>query len=301
MPDQEEKILAFERRLITLERNLLSSRQSIADTVNTSRNEFMSDVINCIAKEVIELRYQVVIITKSPTENDYPEVRRYTDTLFDANDDNIIGINIISAQIGEVCKIQITGVQYARIKAISPFTFGDTSSGVIVVGAGLKPNDSAELELDADADNTQFNALEDQHSDDDVILIRFAQGAGGATALEHPFKCEKNTDTSVIVGKDRGLSTYPFRDRIELGLRFTDKIGVGSETVTVSGSGSIYYELTIVGASLTAVLKFSATTVPTPVNGKIFWEIGRVQFSGGAITQVNNSWLGNIIIPSRFA
>lgn len=174
-----------------------------------------------------------------------------------------------------------------------------------LVGGGLLERPRGPFWINGEEQNKLWRLLAGIHSTTPKLQIEH-NGTGIAFHVfpDSPAKAftgqiDPDDDTQIIIGKDRAVAGYNFEDTITIGLATLKK--AVAETVVISETSDVYYDLTVGGVTITATLTATAS-IPAQVDERLYFRLGRAIWDGtaGNISQWAPSWAGgDIHIPAR--
>lgn len=134
----------------------------------------------------------------------------------------------------------------------------------------------------------------------DPRLLDLAYHASGIYLLPKiatPFLAKVNpaNTAQVIVGSDRALAGYAYRDTITIGLDTLHK--TTAETVTISATSFVYYAITKSGTTITATLTANAT-YPTQTETTFYVVLGKAVWDTDHVSRWFQFWYGDILVPA---
>jgi hypothetical protein len=173
------------RRIADLEQEVAEVRRSIS-----SRQDFdiqgNPNVIKAELGEQIVNQYTIVkIVHNDAGTNRYGKCIIYGGSSTDDDlADFVPGIALGVGNPGDIILVQIGGNGYARTTGANIAYGGD---GQIVAGDFLTAN-TGELEKETGTETPYFRALESQHNDEDLLIVKFETIAGGDSQRMFPVK-----------------------------------------------------------------------------------------------------------------
>ena len=132
----------------------------------------------------------------------------------------------------------------------------------------------------------------------DVVQHSFNRSADTQFRSPHPFYAIKYDATTISVGWDRGNTLYPWHDTITVystcrGNVIASILKTTAETLTISASGFVYYEIAW-SPSWTATLA-TAAALPTD-DTKLIAVVGYVDFASSVIYRWNQIASSNLAV-----
>lgn len=112
-----------------------------------------------------------------------------------------------------------------------------------------------------------------------------------------PFLGQVNPSNAaqVVVGQQRALAGYPYRDTITIGVDALQK--TTAESVTISATSYVYYAITKSGTTITATLTANAT-YPTQTTSTFYVVLGKATWDTDHVSRWYQYWYGDILVPA---
>lgn len=172
----------LEKRVRTLER-LTSAERTNALLRSSSSSAVSNGIYNGVLTESIEDLYSVVLIEHNQNQNRLSQVRKLDEnTVSNANARYVPGIALNIGNVGDSIEVQTQGVQFAAVNN-GANSYGSDNS--IKAGDNLTVSSTSGVlarKSDDDENETLFSALESAHTNENLLLVKFAAGAGSGQA-----------------------------------------------------------------------------------------------------------------------